>query len=535
MDKNFEVLLKDMSFNTEYEFLEQGSNSELEEVAKRRGIKLPTRDLSFFKGKYGFVDRQNLNGCTLPKEEVELALDTIVGKSIDFDHYRSRIVGTWLEAKLVGNEIIAYGAFYKSNLEEDYDLIKKLMEGRNLNISFEAWGDRLYHDDGGYDLSNIEFAGGALLIKTDPAFPGAEVIELSNKKDKILEFAKVMTPPKEFIHGKEEKDKDKGDNVLVNAFAEISNEKDINFDLAMKFYYSSDEDQNKVPEEAAKWTRKFINDLPDSAFAVVEPAYKSDDTENKNARHLPHHSGSGDLGKSKSNANIDVTHYRNALARANQVKPVTDSISTESLRSKAASHLARHRDVLKTVKSKEEEKVDELLKKYEQKEDMDSVDFAKFLDAKIEEIKTEMASKDEQITAKDGELATANEKIETIGKAAEEAGVKVDDLKAEIETKVSKAREEAKTLTERKVELTEDFAKDMSDEDILNDDKFDNAKLKKELAAKDAELVEAKKNQKEDPEKANLEAGSKDKDKLSTASEIGKRVQARAYPVDKKE
>jgi hypothetical protein len=34
-------------------------------------------------------------------------------------------------------------------------------------------------------------------------------------------------------------------------------------------------------EEGAKWTRKFINSLPDSSFAVIEPAYKEGKTDNK--------------------------------------------------------------------------------------------------------------------------------------------------------------------------------------------------------------------------------------------------------------
>jgi hypothetical protein len=37
--------------------------------------------------------------------------------------------------------------------------------------------------------------------------------------------------------------------------------------------------------KAAVWTRKYINDLPNAAFAVIEKGYKEGD--NKNARHLP--------------------------------------------------------------------------------------------------------------------------------------------------------------------------------------------------------------------------------------------------------
>jgi hypothetical protein len=93
--------------------------------------------------------------------------------------------------------------------------------------------------------------------------------------------------------------------------------------------------------KAAKWTRKFINSLPDAAFAVIEPAYSQGKTEDKNCRHLPHHNA--DVKSSTENTSIDMPHLRNALARMNQVTPVTDSISADELRSKATAHLNRHR------------------------------------------------------------------------------------------------------------------------------------------------------------------------------------------------
>ena len=40
-------------------------------------------------------------------------------------------------------------------------------------------------------------------------------------------------------------------------------------------------------EISEKWNRKYINDLPSAAFAVVEKGYS--EGKNKGARHLPHH------------------------------------------------------------------------------------------------------------------------------------------------------------------------------------------------------------------------------------------------------
>lgn len=80
----------------------------------------------------------------------------------------------------------------------------------------------------------------------------------------------------------------------------------------------------------AKWTRKYINSLPNSSFAAIEPAYLQGKTDNKNARHLPF---------KDANGKVDLPHLRNALARMNQIQPVTDSISAEALRAKAKAKL----------------------------------------------------------------------------------------------------------------------------------------------------------------------------------------------------
>ena len=63
--------------------------------------------------------------------------------------------------------------------------------------------------------------------------------------------------------------------------------------------------------EKAVWTTAFINDLPDSAFAYVEPGEKDEGgkTVPRSKRHLPYKDGGG---------KVDPDHVRNALARLSQ-------------------------------------------------------------------------------------------------------------------------------------------------------------------------------------------------------------------------
>jgi len=194
---NINTFLEDLTYNCAYTFLEEGSK-ELNKIANKRGISLPCHDLAIFKCVYAFVDRQNLNGCTLPKDEVEKSLQTLVGKAVDFDHLRQKTVGYWIDAELEKDSIVAYGIFFKSNLADDYITIKDLMEQSNLKISFEAYGMRHYTSATSYELSDIEFCGGALLIATKPAFADAGVLEMANK-ERVLEMASIMTAPETFI------------------------------------------------------------------------------------------------------------------------------------------------------------------------------------------------------------------------------------------------------------------------------------------------------------------------------------------------
>ena len=201
---NVERFLEDISFNTKYTFLDEGKDKdELAEIAKKCRLILPCHDLAIFKGTYAYVDRQNKNGCTLPKEEVEKALDTLIGKAVDFDHFRKRVVGHWIDVELIKDEIIAYGVFFKGNFRDDYDDVKKLMEKDTLGVSFEAWGDKEMKTADTYDLTDIEFAGGGLLMQGEPAFDGTEVLEMS--KERVLEFASVMKKPKSFVRSIDEK------------------------------------------------------------------------------------------------------------------------------------------------------------------------------------------------------------------------------------------------------------------------------------------------------------------------------------------
>lgn len=74
---------------------------------------------------------------------------------------------------------------------------------------------------------------------------------------------------------------------------------------------------------AQEWSRKYINSLPDSAFAALETT-----PDGKKLRHLPHHNHIGTL---------DIPHLKSARSRLKQVKWI-DSANE----AKARLHLEQH-------------------------------------------------------------------------------------------------------------------------------------------------------------------------------------------------
>ena len=76
--------------------------------------------------------------------------------------------------------------------------------------------------------------------------------------------------------------------------------------------------RNEEQTTKAEWTTEFVNDLPDSSFAVIEAGGKKDDdgkTTPRALRHLPYRDAQG---------KIDPPHLRNALSRLPQTKLSAD-------------------------------------------------------------------------------------------------------------------------------------------------------------------------------------------------------------------
>lgn len=438
-EKLLEGFLKDFTYKSKYEVLEEAADESLQAILDRKGITYPCHDLAAFKCRFAFTDVENANGCTLPDSEItEDVLKTLSGKAIDFDHIQEKTVGYWLEAEKANNEIYAYGMFFKSHLKDDYAEIKELMNEGNLKISMEAWGTREFKAEGGYNLNNVEFAGGALLINTKPAFGDkTEVLELA-KSNRVLELAKTMKEPDSFILNKEQasKRKDKASSI---------------YDL------------------------EFIRSL----IAETKPPTKEDSNWDFEI-----------LGIDFENNKAKVKYYMSGTEVEVNFMP----------KSKI---LKKGKVVAKTIKKLEVMRMEELVALLKESASEEQVKVFDQILAKYEELNTELASKAKDLEEKSSELASSQEVVEELKKESEEAKAKIEAMEADISEKVAKAKEEATKIAEIKAELGEFakdmLDEDLLNEDKVEIAKLRKELAKKESVKEEASM-EAGSNVKEKEE-----------------------------------
>ena len=210
-----------------------------------------------------------------------------------------------------------------------------------------------------------------------------------------------------------------------------------------------------------RWTKKTINDLPNSAFAVVEPDYLSEKTDNKNARHLPYKGADG---------KIDLPHLRNALARVNQVDPITEGISAEELRARAKKELTRvAKQYLPDSKWAKEGGVKGMEDKtYTQAE----------LDKALDEQKKEFEG-GKVLAGKDGEITTLTAKVKELDDKIV-ADTKATKEKTELDAKTAKEKD-AQVAAEKWFDDNKDaYPESKKDELIAIRKKIELGEVKKE-------------------------------------------------------
>lgn len=273
---------------------------------------------------------ESMNGVVYEEEELIRAARTLIGKPVNLNHQKP------LEGVEIVDAEYENGAVECILRVENKDIQKMIDDGEILHVSIEA-DYRMLEES--IRPKGLVFTGLALLTKeTLPGVPLTRIIPVEKLVEKFVEqFEQYCDLCGRIV----------SDAVIVGsyrfhpscaqAFWRIA------FDVfhfrenyGLQFNRGENEEMSGKIEER-EWDTAYINQLPDSAFAVIEPAYERGETEDKRCRHLPHHDSSG---------KIDLPHFRNALARLTQIQPVTDSISRDELIARAKKHLCAHAKAL---------------------------------------------------------------------------------------------------------------------------------------------------------------------------------------------
>lgn len=182
--------LLEVEENGELLLLEEGKEkNDLIDSAKKRGILLVdnARDLGVFKTIYSFTNKANANGAILPEKEFIKVLPQLVGRPVNINHERKMIVGFYTDYKYIAKEkkAIAYGIFFKSVYPKLWEKAKELKKVGKLSTSFEIWSPnklRKNLGNGNYELHGMQMAGGAFIFEengNEPAFKNAKVLEMA--------------------------------------------------------------------------------------------------------------------------------------------------------------------------------------------------------------------------------------------------------------------------------------------------------------------------------------------------------------------
>ena len=445
MGKEIEDIMKETIY---FEAQVKKSKTPIDKVIKNLNIVYPNDSLGFFHAVYAKFEEPNGNRVILANS-VKDDVPKLKFTQCNMNHNRQLgpVLGTILDAFVneKTNEIEIVCSFFKSLYPKHWETAQDLMENGELTVSFELKVDKddIENLSGGVRrLKQVDFDGVGLLFAVKPAYKNAHVLQLANE---IVN--KVFDKSRELVYASAKDAVDKLEKTS-KAIEDIikSKEEDIDVDkkakdaLLAKFKEAVIEE---LGEEATK-------DWSDAEWEA-ELAKRSESTE-----------------------------------EAVEEKPVEDNKEEEE------------------VKSEEKEEASE--------EELEEAQKVKVETETTQKVTDEMDSDagTEKITVETVSTRKVDDKIQEERKVTEEVMytyAQIEEEKAKVkeeyEAKISEKEEEIKTLTaqvsfykenatkiaEIRAELST-YVAELSDEDLLDSDKCEIARLKKQLDEAKSKEVE---------------------------------------------
>ena len=179
------IILEDMEQRMRYKLLETASDKiDIESIARKRGLVVPSPDIALFRGSYTKADEFNSNGSRLSSKEIAKALQTLILKPVTLNHKEKSIIGIVLDAEFNDKEVIVWGAIFRDNYKKAYAGLKEGFENDDIGLSYEIFGNKVPCGRGKYDWEDVMFCGCGILDKgIKPAVKGSKVLEFAMVKE----------------------------------------------------------------------------------------------------------------------------------------------------------------------------------------------------------------------------------------------------------------------------------------------------------------------------------------------------------------
>lgn len=484
------------------------------ESVQKKGIQYPNSNLAFFKAHYGKIEEPNGNKIRMGKDAVMKALPGLVGAQCNKNHMgegfiNGYIVDAWLNES---NEVDIIIAFFKGIFEEDYLTALELLQSNDLNVSFELLSERTSQEflaDGTIRLNDIEFTGVGLLFGVAQAYKNGKVFQMAELYKQRAESNKELVYASQVVES--------CDYVLNNTINQpemyvpdmtctcphcnypMDNE-DMLFDSDYNMYHKPCITMGKFRKP---WFMKAedLNKLPQ----IFEDRDKM-----KNTRYLPHK----DVSKTENGENNQNSQGGQKMTEE-QIKLV------EQIRAELAGYIPQE--------VKDEELLDEaklvLFRKTKadadeakaMQEKADAEKATKELEEKV--IQEALVAKEAQAVQEKADAEKAkDEKISSLESKVKELEATVESQKKEIEAfqakeEAAKAQAKAEKIAKIKAEMKDnEFCKDFTDEDYLDEKKVKDATILKENADLKAQVEALKKGEKvvEKAAKKDIDTGHKE-------------------------
>lgn len=411
--------------NFRFEAKAKSEDKDLKDIVRACGIEYPHHSLAFFSSIYACFEEANKNGVMLANS-VKKNVPQLIGTQVNLEHMREKghVVGTVLDAWVDGEQIKIAFSFYKSLYPDVYKEALEKMERGQLTVSFEL---KVEKDDietlnnGVQKLKAVKFDGVGLLLQNRPACPEAIVYEQAKLESFIsqdLIFAKTIQDKKLNKEG------DKVDKKANDAL--LAKQKEIVIAEFGEEVVKDWTDEDFLSEEKIEALRLSTKESLEEAEVVAE-------TE-----------------EPKEEVAEEVKEEATEEVKEDATEEIKEEVAEE--KSEEAKTVIERET---TVKETEE---------YDEEGNKTTVDVK-------EEVKIDGEPLVERTTHTE-EKWFSSEEVEAI-KAEYEAKI------SEKDSEIAFLRENAKIIAELKAELG-DFVKDFSDEDFLNSDKVEIARLKSE-------------------------------------------------------